>query len=247
MGGVFALLYGVSCYLIFFASFLYTIAFIGDLPVPKTIDSGPAGAFWPSVIVDLIVLGIFAIQHSVMARQGFKNVWTRIVPPAVERSTYVLFSSLALMLILWLWRPLPQAIWLVTNPLGVQVLTVLFWVGWAILFISTFLINHFNLFGLQQVYARLRGKTIPPSEFYTPLFYRVVRHPLYLGFIIAFWAAPRMSEGRLLFAVATTAYIFIGIVLEERDLVGHFGETYLAYRKRVRMIVPIPRFTRQRE
>ena len=240
MGGFFALIYGAVCYLIFMASFLYAIAFIGDLPVPKTIDSGPVGPLWPSVIVDAVLLGIFAIQHSVMARQGFKAVWTKIVPRAIERSTYVLFSSLALILILWQWRPLPQPVWVISNPVGVGIVTVLFWAGWAILFISTFLINHFDLFGLQQVYGKFRGKTFTPPQFYTPLFYRFVRHPLYLGFIIAFWAAPVMSLGRLFFAVATTGYIFIGIFLEERDLVAHFGDTYIAYRKRVSMILPLP-------
>jgi protein-S-isoprenylcysteine O-methyltransferase Ste14 len=240
MGGLIALLYGGFCYLLFLASFLYAIAFIGDLAVPKTIDSGAVGPLWPSIVIDAVLLGIFAVQHSVMARQGFKAAWTKIVPQAIERSTYVLFSTLALILILWQWRPLPQPVWTVTSPLGIAVLTALFWIGWAVLFISTFLINHFDLFGLQQVYGRFRGKGFTPPQFHTPLFYRVVRHPLYLGFIIAFWAAPVMSLGRLLFAAATTGYIFIGIFLEERDLVAHFGDTYIAYRKRVSMILPLP-------
>ncbi|HTQ15117.1 MAG TPA: isoprenylcysteine carboxylmethyltransferase family protein [Rhizomicrobium sp.] len=241
MGGLFALLYGVVAYVAFLATFLYAIAFIGDLPVPKTIDSGPAGALWPSVVIDAILLGIFAVQHSVMARQGFKRVWTRLVPPAVERTTYVLASTLALALILWKWQPLPQDVWLVTNPVAAQILMALFWAGWAILFISTFLINHFDLFGLQQVYARFRGSEVRPPEFRTPLFYRVVRHPLYLGFLISFWATPRMTLGHLLFSVATTGYIFIGMLLEERDLEAHFGERYVTYKRSVSMILPLPR------
>lgn len=247
MGGLVALLYGVLVYFVFFASFLYAIVFVGNiaelpggLVLPKTIDSGVPGAPIPSAIVDAILLSIFAVQHSLMARPAFKRVWTRIVPPSVERSTYVLLSSLALLLIYWQWQPLPDAVWTVTNPLGVTVLTVLFWAGFGIVLVSTFLLDHFELFGLRQVWARMRAETLPVPQFRTPLFYKFVRHPIYLGFVVAFWSTPVMSQGHLLFALATTGYIFVGIFLEERDLVAYFGETYIVYRKRVSMIVPLP-------
>ncbi len=250
MGGLVALLYGVISYAIFFASFLYAIVFVGnighvpgfpELVIPKTIDSGAAGAPLESALVDAILLSIFAVQHSLMARTGFKRISRPLVPPSVERSTYVLLSSLALALIYWQWQPLPEAVWTVTNPLAVLALTTLFWAGWGIVLVSTFLLNHFELFGLRQVWARMRGETVPEAQFRTPLFYRFVRHPIYLGFMIAFWSSPVMSQGHLLFAVATTGYIFVGIFLEERDLVAHFGETYIVYRERVSMILPLPK------
>lgn len=175
-----------------------------------------------------------------MARAGFKRVWTRIVPPSVERSTYVLLSSLALLLIYWQWRQLPSPVWSVTNPTTARVIETLFWAGWLVVLLSTFLLNHFELFGLRQVWAKMRGEGVPAAQFRTPLFYRYVRHPIYFGFMVAFWAAPVMSVGHLLFSLATTGYIFIGIFLEERDLVGYFGETYVIYRKRVSMIFPLP-------
>ncbi len=238
--------YGIVCYLIFFASFLYAIAFVGNisnigiLTIPKTIDSGAPGDPLLSVLIDAVLLSIFAVQHSVMARPAFKTAWTRVVPHSMERSTYVLLSSLALILMYWLWQPLPDLVWSVGGAFA-TVLTILFWLGWSIVLLSTFLIDHFELFGLRQVWATLRGEAVPATEFQTPLLYRYVRHPLYLGFVIAFWAAPTMSVGHLLFAIATTGYIFIGIFLEERDLIAHFGETYVAYRKRVSMIVPLPK------
>ena len=203
MSKIVTVLYGVLSYFVFFGAFLYAIAFVDGLVVPKTIDTGPAGALVPTLVVDALLLGVFAVQHSVMARPAFKALWTRIVPVAAERSTYVLLSSLALILLFWQWRPLPATIWAVQGPLATA-LWVLNGLGWLTVLSSTFLINHFDLFGLRQVWAYASGKEIPPANFVTPLFYRVVRHPLYLGFIIAFWAAPVMSLGHLVFAVATT-------------------------------------------
>ena len=239
MGKVLAFLYGAVAYLVFFVTFLYAIGFVDGLGVPKTIDSGEAGPLVPSLLIDAALLGVFAVQHSVMARPAFKAWWTRFVPPPVERSTYVLLASLALILLFWQWRPLPTPIWTVIGPLA-TVLWVINALGWATVLLSTFLINHFDLFGLRQVWAYASGKETPPADFHTPLFYRVVRHPLYLGFIVAFIATPRMSLGHLFFAFATTAYILIAIQLEERDLVATFGDTYRNYRKRVSMLVPWP-------
>lgn len=241
MGGLLALLYGVVCYILFFGSFLYAIAFVEDLPVPKTIDSGMPGALAPSLIIDLVVLGVFAVQHSLMARPFFKKAWTKIVPASVERSTYVLFSSLALVLIFWLWQPLPKLVWTVAGSWG-AVLMALSYAGFGIVLISTFLISHFDLFGLSQVYARFRNATPVQHPFKTPLFYKLVRHPIYLGFLIAFWASPRMTLGHLLFAVATSGYILIGMTLEENDLVGYFGERYRTYRTQVPMILPFTKW-----
>ena len=231
-------LYGAIAYVIFFGSFLYAIAWVGDLAVPKTIDSGVAAAFVPSLIVDALLLGVFAIQHSVMARPGFKAWWTKIVPEAIERSTYVLLSSLALILILWQWRPMPSLVWNISSPALSAAILVVCGLGWLTVLSSTFLINHFDLFGLRQVWAYASGRETPPSEFHTPLFYRVVRHPLYLGFMIAFWAAPKMSLGHLIFAAGTTGYILIAIQFEEHDLINVFGDTYRSYQKRVSMILP---------
>ena len=245
MGGIISVLYGVIVYAVFLATILYAIAFIGNLPVPKTIDSGAPGNLAAALVIDTLLLGLFAVQHSVMARPAFKRWWTRFVPEPVERTTYVLLASLALILLYWQWRPIPEPVWSVTDPAGVVFLQAIFWTGWAVVLASTFLINHFELFGLRQVYARLRGKQLPPPEFKTPYLYKSVRHPLYLGFLLAFWATPSMTVGHLLFAVATTGYILIAIQLEERDLIQLFGDQYRRYRSQVSMLIPWPRRTSQ--
>ena len=238
VGRVLAFLYGVTSYLIFFVTFLYAIGFVSDLVVPKTIDSGAPAPFSQALIINLGLMALFAVQHSVMARKEFKRWWTQFVPVSVERTTYVLFASLTLALLLWQWRPIPTVVWQIANPSLATSVTVLSFVGWTVVLTSTFLINHFELFGLQQVATNLLGQNMPAARFRTPLYYKFVRHPIYLGFVIAFWSTPTMTLGHLLFATVTTAYIVIGATLEERDLIAVFGNEYRDYRKRVAMLIP---------
>jgi len=230
--------YGIVCYAIFFASFLYAIGFLGNAVVPKTIDSGETGHFGSAIAIDLALLGLFGVQHSVMARRGFKAWWTKIVPAPIERSTYVLASSLVLILLFWQWRPLPDSIFRVMVPVGAGLAYAAFVLGWLVVLYSTFLINHFDLFGLRQVFLHLRERPITPLAFKTPTLYRLVRHPLYVGWLLCFWATPTMTVGRLLFAAVTTAYILVAIRFEERDLVAIHGAEYERYRARTPMMVP---------
>lgn len=233
------LLFGVIAYLIFFATFLYLIAFVGNCPViPYAVDRGPQAALPVAIAVDLALIALFGLQHSVMARPRFKAAWTRIVPEALERSLYVLFASLALIVLFLFWRPIPAVIWQVGNPIAVYALWALFGLGWLIVLVSTFLLSHFELFGLSQVWGHARGTVPPPPVFRTPLFYARVRHPLYSGFILAFWATPLMSAGHLLLAAGMTVYILIAIRHEERDLVWLFGTQYQDYRRRAGMLIP---------
>ncbi len=238
-----ALVYGILGYVVFLGAFLYAIGFVGNLWVPKAIDTGPAVAVGRALLVDVVLLGLFALPHSVMARPGFKRWWTRIVPPSVERSTYVLVSSLLLLLLYWKWQPILGVVWQVESPVGVVILNVLFWIGWVLVLWSTFAIDHFDLFGLRQVWLRFQGIEYTPVSFGQPMLYRLVRHPLYLGFLIAFWSTPTMTQGHLLFSLATTAYMFLGMLLEERDLVKAHGDAYVRYRSEVWMILPLGRRT----
>lgn len=241
MGRILALVYGVVCYAVFFVTFLYAIAFVGNIMVPRAIDINPESAtVTRAIIVNLILLSIFAIQHSVMARPSFKRMFTRFVPAAIERSTFVLLSSLALLLLFWQWRSIPSVVWDVQNTVGQYILWAVFALGWLMVLLSTFLINHFDLFGLRQVYLYAKSQEYTPLGFKEIFLYKIVRHPIMLGFIIAFWATPRMTYGHLLFAVVTTIYIMVAIQLEERNIAEAHGSDYEAYRSRVSMIVPMP-------
>jgi methanethiol S-methyltransferase len=233
-----AALYSALVYVLFLAVFLYAIGFVEGVRVPKSIDSGLSGSLAGSLLIDAALLVLFAVQHSVMARPGFKSIWTRIIPREIERSTFVLFASLALALLCWQWRPLSQPVWSIEDPIAAKALLVVSWSGWGLVLLSTFLISHFHLFGLSQGFARLLGSKLPEPVFVTPFLYKWLRHPLYAGFILAFWAAPHMTLGHLFFAVATTGYIFVGIWLEERDLTAYFGDRYRQYRATVGMLVP---------
>ena len=249
MAGIFAVLYGVIAYGAFFFTILYAIGFAANLVVPKSIDVGGGGPLVESLAINVLLLGLFAIQHSVMAREGFKRVWTRVIPKSIERSTYVLIASLVLLLVFWQWRPITTPVWTVTSPAGVAVLNIVFWFGWALLFASSFMISHFELFGLTQVIARLRRKELPAPRFHTPMLYQHVRHPLYLGFLLAFWSTPSMTVGHLVFALGCTGYILIAIQFEERDLIRLFGDQYRRYREQVGMLLPLPgrRFTERED
>lgn len=239
MSRITAFTYGVVCYLIFFATFLYGIGFIGNVAVPKSIDSGLQGSFAEALEINAGLLALFALQHSVMAREWFKRAWTRIVSKPVERSTYVLLSSLALLLLFWQWQPMGGTIWVVSNPAGRAAILGLYGFGWVALLICTCLLNHFDLFGLRQVWLHLRGRQCGPVDFKTPGPYRWVRHPLYLSWLVIFWSAPTMTTAHLVFALATTAYILIAIQFEERDLIRSYGDGYRRYKDRVPMILPL--------
>jgi protein-S-isoprenylcysteine O-methyltransferase Ste14 len=238
MGRLIALVYGLACYAVFLFTTLYAVGFVSGVAVPKTIDSGMIVPMAEASVIDLLLICVFAVQHSVMARKPFKQWWTQFVPAAVERSTYVLFSSLTLAFLFWQWRPIPVRVWQIADPRIAMVVTGLSIFGWMIARSSSFLLSHFEMFGLHQVANNLTGRQMPPLRFRAPVFYKLVRHPIYLGFIIAFWVAPTMTIGHLLFAAATTVYILVGIFLEERDLVDVFGNKYRRYRNRVSMLAP---------
>jgi methanethiol S-methyltransferase len=236
------LCYGGLAYLIFFGTFLYAVGFVSGYVVPrtvdKTVDTGSTSPLTTALLVNLVLMSIFAVQHSGMARQGFKRLFTRFASPAIERSTYVLLASLSLILLFWQWQPMPTVVWNIENPVAAGIATAGGFAGWLIVLYSTFLISHFELFGLTQVVSHFAGRVTEPMKFKTPGLYRLIRHPIYLGFIIAFWCTPVMTLGHLLFAAVTTAYIFVGIYLEERDLVSMFGHEYRRYRERVAMLIP---------
>lgn len=237
MGKLVVLAYGVVSYVVFLLTFLYTIGFVGNAVVPKTIDSGSQGDLLPSILINVVLLGLFAVQHTIMARPAFKERWVKSIPPETERSTFVLLASLLLILMMWQWRALPEVIWSVEGVVA-QVLWVVFFMGWGIVLFSTVLIDHFDLFGLRQVVLAYQGKPYTSPEFVERSLYKVIRHPLMLGFLIAFWATPQMTVGHLVFSITTTLYILFGIQVEERDLRAAHGEQYADYRQRVPMVIP---------
>jgi protein-S-isoprenylcysteine O-methyltransferase Ste14 len=231
------LFYAIVSYAVFLVSFLYALGFLGNYLVPKSIDAGSPMNLSKAIVVDLLLLGLFAIQHSIMARPAFKQWWAKIFPVACQRSTYVLLSSLILLLLFWQWRPMPMPVWQI-NGIAAWLLIGVYWLGWLIVLASTFMIDHFDLSGLRQAFFALRGAEVPGQSFKTPLLYKIVRHPIMLGFLLAFWATPEMTAGHLLFAIVTTAYILVGLRFEERDLIAQFGATYQQYRGRVPMLLP---------
>lgn len=233
--------YGLISYLIFFVTFLYAIAFVGNFPVPRTIDSGFSASTGVALLIDAVLLSIFAVQHSVMARPAFKRAWTRMIPNAAERSTYVLLSSFCLILLFWQWRPITLTVWEVQNSAGSALLWLLFWLGWLLVLIGTFMIDHFELFGLRQVFFHVQGREYEAIEFKESMLYKYCRHPIMLGFLIAFWATPHMTIGHLVFAIATGAYILLAIQFEEHDLIAAHGERYRQYRGRTSMLLPMMR------
>jgi len=241
MGRILAVVYGIVAYIVFLASFLYAVGFVGGFFAPKTIDTPTRTGTAMALLVDALLLGLFAIQHSVMARPGFKAVWTRFVPRSVERTTYVLIASLLLFLIYWQWRAMPGIVWNVPYGAGHVALVAGFWLGWLVVLLSTFMVSHLDLFGLRQVLLNFKGQAYSHPPFMTRGLYRLVRHPIMLGFIIAFWATPKMTYGHLFFALATTGYILVALQLEEKDLSNQLGDAYREYRRRVPMLVPLPR------